>query len=201
MPEFQRNIVELEIKAAKWLSGELWDKYAIATELPLLLSTQEDFLKILTLCKSSPFQIFDLIAAAEFPANLFLKHLVVLSDFGGEPIQRLGLAFQDIFPVSPEGKHFFEFIWNRKKYSYEFQKLPIKELNNQRLGLHGEGLIEEKELDDLLRDMIVLLLFASTSKQADQMGLYKCEIGALLGYDRQLTTFVKQRYIMVVPLA
>jgi hypothetical protein len=144
------------------------------------------------LCKSSPFQIFDLIAAAEFPANLFLQHLVVLSDFGGEPIQRLGHTFQDIFPVSPEGKHFFEFIWNRKKYSYEFQKLPIKELNNQRLGLHGEGLIEEKELDDLLRDMIVLLLFASTSKQADQMGLYKCEIGALLGYDRQLTTFVKQ---------
>lgn len=197
MSKVQRNIEELEKNASKWWPEVLMDKYAIAAELPLLLSTQDDFLNILALCKSSPFQVFNLIKAAEFPANLFLKHLAVLSDFGGEPIQRLGRSFKDIFPASQDGKHFIEFLWNGSNHKYEFKKLPINGLNNKRLAIQGGGLVEKRELDDLLSDMIVLLLFASTSAQADQAGLIKCEIGTLLGNEELLTTFVRQRYIVV----
>jgi hypothetical protein len=34
------------------------------------------------LSKNSPTQIFELVQAAEFPANLFLKHLVVIKGLG-----------------------------------------------------------------------------------------------------------------------
>ena len=119
-----------------------------------MLKTQDDFLNLLSLSKKHPFQIFELIDAAKFPGNLFLKHLVVLSDYGGEPIQRLGRSFTNIFPIDKKGNHYFEFIWQSKKHKYTFEKLPIKGLNNQKLGIDGESLTTERQLDGMTRDMI-----------------------------------------------
>lgn len=195
--KFNRNIDELKAKAALWWPEELKEKYALANVLPLLLKTQEDFLRLIVLSKDNPFQLFDLIRAAKFPGNLFLKHLAVLADFGGEPIQRLGRSFVNIFPKAKQGTYYFEFLWKAKKYRYDFKSLPIKGLNNKRLFIHSEGLVIEKELDDLTCDMIALLLFGSASDQSDQAGLVACEIGGLLGNEEELTAFVKQRYIMV----
>lgn len=70
-------------------------------------------------------------------------------------------------------------------------------LNNKKLFIDSEGLVVEKELDDLMCDMIALLLFASTSDYANQAGLDVCEIGTLLGNEDELMRFVKQRYITV----
>jgi len=89
MAKYTRNITELKSKAAMWWPEELKTKNALANVLPLLLKTQDDFLHLIVLSKNNPFQLFDLIKVAEYPANLFLKHLAVLSDYGGEPIQRL----------------------------------------------------------------------------------------------------------------
>ena len=126
MSNYKRTIKELEEKAALWWPEVLKDKNALANVLPLLLETQDDFLRLLNLSKKSPYQIFDLISAADFSANLFLKHLVVLSDFGGEPIQRLGRAFEDIFPIdSSNENYYFEFIWGQK-YSLHGSKYLAK---------------------------------------------------------------------------
>jgi len=197
MPKYNRNIDELKTHAALWWPEELKNKNALANVLPVLLKTQDDFLNLLSLSKKEPFQLFELINAAKFPANLFLKHLVVLSDYGGEPIQRLGRSFKDIFPKDKDQKYYFDFIWEGNSHRYTFQSLPIKALNNKKLGIDGEGLIAEQELSDLLKDMIAILLFASTSEQADQAGLDICEIGNLLGKEEELHGFVKQRYIVV----
>ncbi len=197
--KYNRNIEELKKNAALWWPVELRDKNALANVLPRLLQTQEDFLRLIVLSKNNPFQLFELIKVAKYPANLFLKHLVVLADYGGEPIQRLGNSFKNIFPNgSKEGDaYFFDFIWKEKKYRYGFKAMPVKGLSNKKLGIDGEGLVEEKELDDLTCDMIALLLFASTSEQASHAGLSACEIGTLLGNEDELIKFVKQRYITV----
>jgi len=181
------------------VADELKSKNALANVLPLLLKTQEDFLRLIILCKNDPFQLFDLIKVAKYPSNLFLKHLAVLADYGGEPIQRLGRSFKDIFPKGKgeKGKYYFDFIWKEKTYRYEFQALPINGLSNKKLFLDGEGLIKEKELNDLTCDMIALLLFASTSDYAEHAGLIACEIGTMLGNEDELIKFVKQRYITV----
>ena len=199
MPKYNRNITELKTKAAMWWPEELKTKNALANVLPLLLKTQDDFLHLIVLSKNDPFQLFDLIKVAKYPSNLFLKHLAVLSDYGGEPIQRLGRSFKEIFPKEKgtNGKYYFDFIWKEKKFRYEFKALPVNGLNSKKLFIDGAGLIKEKELDDLTCDMIALLLFASTSDYAEHAGLTACEIGTMLGDEDVLTKFVKQRYIIV----
>lgn len=199
MPKYNRNITELKTKAAMWWPEELKTKNALANVLPLLLKTQDDFLHLIVLSKNDPFQLFDLIKVSKYPSNLFLKHLSVLADYGGEPIQRLGRSFKDIFPKSKgeNGKYYFDFIWKEKTFRYEFKALPVNGLSNKKLFIDGEGLIKEKELNDLTCDMIALLLFASTSEYAEHAGLIACEIGTMLGNEDDLIKFVKQRYITV----
>ena len=197
MLKYNRSITELKTKAAMWWPEELKTRNALANVLPLLLKTQDDFLHLIVLSKNDPFQLFDLIKVAKYPSNLFLKHLAVLADYGGEPIQRLGRSFNDIFPKAKNGKHYFDFIWKAKTFRYNFKALPVNGLNSKKLFIDGAGLIKEKELDDLTCDMIAILLFASTSDYAENAGLTACEIGTMLGNEDELTKFVKQRYIIV----
>lgn len=197
MKKYNRNIEELKKHATLWWPEELKKKNALANVLPLLLKTQDDFLSLLILSKKEPFQLFKLIETAKYPGNLFLKHLAVLSDYGGEPIQRLGRSFRDIFQKDKKGKFYFEFIWQTRKYKYEFEELPKKGLNNKKLNIDGEGLSTERKLDGLIKDLIAILLFASTSNVSEQAGLESCEIGTLLGNKPELENFVKQRYIIV----
>ncbi|MGI9211979.1 MAG: hypothetical protein ACR2HF_05865 [Methylococcaceae bacterium] len=64
MTKYNRNLSELRTKAALWWPEELKNQNAIANILPLLLKTQDDFLRLIILNKSEPFQLFDLIKSA-----------------------------------------------------------------------------------------------------------------------------------------
>lgn len=193
---FNRNISELEEKAILWWPEHLNQANAAISVIPKLLQTQDDFLNIISLSKKNPYQVFDLLEASEFPANLFLKHLCVLADYGGEPIQRLGIAFSSIFQ-SGKSKHSIVFSWNSDSYTYDFKCLPIRGLGNKKLFIGGDGLIEAKTLSDLYKDMIILLMFGSTSTVNEEAGLIACEIGTLLGDKEVLEKYVKERYINV----
>lgn len=196
----KRTIDELEAKAVKWWPHELTKKEASLSIIPLLLKTQEEFISILKLSKENPTQVFEVLKASNFPANLFLKHLVVLADFGGEQIQRLNLNFDKLFPVTEVLKpRSFEFFWNEKKHEYSFCGLPYHGvLNNDKLGIDGKSLIAGQTLDDLKRDMVVLLLFGSNSADPSVSEILgKCEIGNLLGKTEDLERYVRQKYIWV----
>jgi len=193
---YSRNIDHLERNAILWWPEHLNEKNASISVIPKLLKTQDDFLKIISLSKNTPYQVFDLLEASQFSVNLFLKHLCVLADYGGEPIQRLGRSFSAIFqPINK--KHSIEFFWNSNSYVYEFKSLPIRGLGNKKLFIDGEGLLEDKPVTDLYKDMIVLLMFGSTSTVNNEAGLLACEIGTLLGKTELLEKYVKERYINV----
>ena len=194
--KFNRDIDQLQRHATMWWTEQLKEKNALSNVLPLLLKSQDDFLRILHLSNKSPFHIFKLIESADYPANLFLKHLVVLADYGGEPIQRLGRSFRDIFDRDADG-YFISVLWHDKNSTYRFKEMPIKGLNNKKLHIDGVGLRSELELTPLITDMIVILLYGASSSVADQAGLDACIIGSLLGDYPALESFVKQRYIMV----
>jgi hypothetical protein len=196
MQQYNRTFSELQSKATLWWSESLKEKNALANVLPLLLKTQDDFLHILILAKKEPLQVFDCIKAAQYPANLFLKHLAVLADYGGEPMQRLGRSFTEIFPQK-KGVYYFDFIWKNEKHRYQFKAMPIAGLSSKKLHIDGEGLTKEYELDDLACDMIAILLHASTSNYTEFANLSACEIGIMLGIENDLMKFVKQRYINV----
>ena len=194
--KFNRNIDELESNAVSWWPEHLIQENSAISVIPKLLQTQDDFLKIISLSKKTPYQVFDLLEAAEFPANLFLKHLCVLADYGGEPIQRLGRAFSSIFQTG-KSKYSIEFSWDSKSYVYDFKCLPVRGLSSKKLFIDGGGLVEEKTLSDLYRDMVILLMFGSTSTVNEEAGLVACEIGTLLGRAEILEKYVKERYINV----
>ncbi len=189
---FNRKIDELETNAILWWPEHLNKANAAISVLPKLLQTQDYFLKIISLSKDSPYQVFDLLIASKFPANLFLKHLCVLADYGGEPIQRLGSQFASIFK---EGS--ITFSWDANNYTYEFKSLPLKGLSSKKLSTDGKGLLEEQPLTNLYRDMIILLMFGSTSTVSEEGALSTCEIGTLLGKTELLEKYVKERYISV----
>ena len=196
MMKYKRQFESLESKGTLWWPPHLLEANAEISVVPKLLETQDDFLSIISLSKDSPFHVFDILSASKFPANLFLKHLCVLANYGGEPIQRLGKAFSSMFK-DENNNHVISFIWESSTYSYQFQELPLCGLGNKKLFTDGKGLIHKKPLSDLYKEMIILLMFGSTSTVNGEAGLSSCEIGTLLGKTEILEEYVKQRYIAV----
>ena len=78
MIKYNRNLEELEDRACKW-----WPENLIAIEkessiIPILIETQDRFISILTLAsQENPLGVFGIISASKFPANLFIKHLMI----------------------------------------------------------------------------------------------------------------------------
>jgi hypothetical protein len=193
-PNYRRTVEELRHVASMFWPAELSQKEAELSVIPKLIETQDDFIAILAVKVPDLNGLFTIINTSTFPANLFLKHLAVLADFGGEMLQRVNREFTLLFPAGE-----LDYFWNDEQRTYRLTSLPLTgNLSNDRLGINGKRLIEERPLTDLLKDVIALLTFgsASTSEYAAQV-LAKCEIGNYLGEPDKLEQFIKQRYIWV----
>jgi hypothetical protein len=91
---YARTPTQLRKKAVLYWPDELAKKEKAASIMPRLLSTQDKFISILDVSDSSPEAWKHALPATnEIPANLFLKHLMILSDVGGEPLQRIRTGF------------------------------------------------------------------------------------------------------------
>ena len=168
--------------------------------IPLLIQTQATFISLLKSSGQSPFAIFNLLPSTDLPGNLFLKHLVVLTDLGGEPLQRINERFDTLFACDSElGKYFLEFVWHDTAYRYDFETLPVQQLTNQRLNIDGDSLNTATPLTPLLKDVAVILLFGAThiNKEVAETALSKCELGSLLGQAELIDNYIEQRYIWV----
>ena len=192
---YKRTFEELEEVASKFWPVELSELEAKLSVIPLLLQTQDQFISIISVKTPDLDRLFNILEASSLPANLFIKHLAILADFGGEPLQRVSREFEMLFP---QGK--LNYYWHGKRRSYTFRALPRLKFGNQSLHIDGRQLIEKHSLDDLKRDAIALLLFGGAYSGDDQevaSALAKCEIGDYFGKPDELADFVKQRYIWV----
>lgn len=191
---YQRTAEELYGHASMFWPAELSRKEADLSIIPKLLETQDQFISILSVDVPNPTGLFQVVDTSKLPGNLFLKHLVVLADFGGEMLQRINSQFKSLFP-----KGTLTYVQDLKEYSYKFKQLPIRGvLNNDKLGISGKKLLEKQPLSALLQDVAIILLFGSTSTDEHVAEvLAKCEIGTYLGEPDKLQKFIKQRYIWV----
>lgn len=120
---------------------------------------------------------------------------MVLSDVGGERLERFKNELQNIFPTSE-----MLFVWEENTYSYSFQALHTRDAwNNKNLSVDGENLSTPQLLTPLIEDVSMLLLFGGSAitDALPQEILDKCIIGTLLGEKDELDMFVRQRYIWV----
>ncbi len=182
----------------KWWPKELEETVATASVIPALLATQEQFICILKLSGASPEQVFNVLSATDMPANLFLKHLAVLADYGGELIKRIGREFSTTFEnAAHTRKPIMRYVFKGEQHSYEFEALPIKGLGNPKLKLDGIAIAKPQPMSPLYRDMIMVLMHGATSDVAHLAALEKCEIGTLLGDEIAIDRYVKEKYLHV----
>ena len=193
---FERTIDELEVHACKWWPPELREAEKQLSLLPVLLETQDRFISILKLANSlEPQQLFGIIEASRFPYPLFLKHLIVLTDFGSEPIQRVNYNFSKIFT-----EDVFEYSVGGNQFSYSFSALPVRgALNNGKMKIESKSDLMLLDVDaSLYKDLIMLLLYgAAATSQKVRSVLFKCVLYSLLDDNDALEYFIKQNYIRV----
>ncbi|MEM7530966.1 MAG: hypothetical protein AAF639_02215 [Chloroflexota bacterium] len=192
---YQRTFEELEAVASKFWPTELSVREAELSIVPLLLETQDQFVGFLTVPSTDIEGIFGVLENTTFSGNLFLKHLSILADFGGELLQRVSREFTTLFP---DGILYYEHQGN--SHSYHFKALPKQKLTNTRLHIDGKRLSEKHDLDDLKKDAIALMLFGRSHNDSlaePSSILAKCEIGDFVGKPDELALFIKQRYIWV----
>ncbi len=193
---FERTIEELEQHACKWWPREVREETQKISILQVLLDTQEQFIAILKLAeRDRAEQQFELLDASHFAYHLFLKHLVVLTDFGSEPLQRVNRDFELIFPTGR-----MEYDTGSGVHSYDFQVLPIKGvLNNKRMRIDTmEHLTGERCDQALCKDLIMLLLYgAGATDPSAKAVLFKCTPFEYLGNAEKIEDFVRKNYIRV----
>lgn len=190
MPEYRRTYEELEQVASKFWPEELSEMEAKISVVPLLLQTQEQFISILKIETPTIDNLFGIIEASSLPGNLFLKHLVVLSDFGGEMLKRVSNEAAAMFPGGT-----LNYLWHGNPQAYQFTEFPDRKFSNTNLKIDGKELFNKHPLDGLQKDAIALLLFGSS--HLTNGTLSRCEIGEYLGKPENLDLFIKQRYIWV----
>ena len=194
---FARTYEELQAVASMFWPAELSEREAQISIVPLLLKTQDQFASILGIDVRGLESLYEIVEASRIPTNLFLKHLVILADFGGEPLQRISRE-HEFASLFPDGK--LQYYWRGCRKTYTFRALPQQTLGNKSLHIDGKSLAADSGLDDLKRDAIAILLFGSQYAGEDEktsLALSKCEVGEYLGKPAQLLQFMKQRYIWV----
>lgn len=193
-----RSVEELRVVASNFWLPELARQEAELSIIPRLLETQDAFIAILSVPVPSIEGLFAIVEAAMMPANLFLKHLMVIADFGGEYLQRINTQFVTLFP---EEKLRYVWLVNGKleEREYMFQTMPTKGvLDNDKIGVSGRKLLIEQTLSKLHQDVIVLLLVGRASiDEVLSNILSKCEISDYLGQPEKLSVFIRQRYLWV----
>jgi hypothetical protein len=193
--KYRKTFEELERVASKFWPSELSEIENKLSVIPELLKTQDQFISIISVETPDINRLFNIIEASSLPPNLFLKHLVILADYGGEMLQRISNEFSTLFPAGE-----LRYNWRSQQHSYAFKALPNRKFSNTALKIDGRELLNKHPLDDLQRDAIALLLFGSAYSDGNQevaSTLARCQIGEYLGKPDELANFIKQRYIWV----
>jgi hypothetical protein len=194
----KREYLDLKEQALIFWPPELAERERDTSIIPLLLQTQDKFISILHVADTSPFAWKEVLPRTkDFPANLFLKHLMVLSDVGGETLKRFKSELPPMFPDQQ-----LHFVWKNKNFAYEFQTLGVSgsdRWSNENLGVDGVGLISSRTIEPVIEDVIVLLMHGASSIDPGLPEILseRCIIGSLLGDKAKLDVFVRQRYIWV----
>jgi len=195
MVTYKRTLDELRTQAILHWPDELLMAAGDVSVLPLLLKTQDAFISILKVADKNPLSWkATLNQSSTLNGPRFLKHLMVLTDLGGEALNKL----PPLSKYVPNG--ILRFDWMGKPYDYQFKKIRDKcSLANSALKVDSKKIIAGGELTDKMVDVAMLLLYGSllTNDSLPLEVKEKCVIGSLMGNSEELERFVKESYIRV----
>ncbi|MCS7209367.1 MAG: hypothetical protein NZ874_07330 [Fimbriimonadales bacterium] len=195
MLEYRRTPNQLREHASLYWPKELLQGCRADTPLVIsrLLETQEIFLSVLGIADREYDSWRRILQETSLPANLFLKHLMILADVGGEIFKRLT-------PL-PEASE-IAFSWRGRDYAYPTKVIHIRQVSNSSLKTTKKQVLNPASLTPEIEDAIMFLLFAGLASNftlpSDIQN--RCTIGLLLGNRYEIERFIKQRYILVSPI-
>lgn len=194
--KYVRTMEQLEKYACKWWPKEIREYADQFSILQTLLDTQEDFICILKLIdRDDAKSIFRFIRDAKISMKCFLKHLMILTDVGSEPLQRMNNDFVELFP---NGKMAYQV--NGRNHTYTFQSLPVKgKLTNEKMRVDTkENMLNNKCNTELLTDLIMILVYGGACVSAKARAvLFRCTISEYLGDKKKIDDHIRQNYIRV----
>lgn len=191
----QKTIEELESTAIKFWPQDLYNRVVEANPMVLLIETQEKFLSILKCADGHPEAWCEILKQSSLYPNVFLKHLCVLTDIGGERLQRVSKSLINLFP-----KGEFSYEWRGKRYTYTFSSSKSVSWKNEAIGVGKYQLNECFPVEGLVKDVAMLLMWGAAIVDNDEIPPEfrdKCVIGSMLGKPDELEVYVRQRYIYV----
>lgn len=195
MAAFQRTLVELRTHAVLHWPEDILLAAGEVSVLPLLLQTQDAFISLLTVANKTPVSWKAALKQnSALTGPLFIKHLMVLSDLGGEALNKLPPLSNYI----PDGT--MNFDWDGTPFEYKFKEIQNKcSLANSSLKVDSKKLIKGGDLTNRMIDVAMLLLFGSflTNDTLPSEVKEKCVVGSLIGRGEDIEQFVKQNYIRV----
>lgn len=205
---YRKSYNELMQAASMMWPAQLIKQAVDESIIPLLLETQENVIGILTAGMSDLNSLLTTINLSRVPNNLFIRHLMVLCDVGGENLSSINSALANLLPDG-----ILEFEWDGRIHHYTFNNLgKAQRLTNYNLGvtakqLHSrqpykwpEGITQNNKYSAWHKDIIALLLFGSSSINPEVGDkLQKCKVGEFLGENQAGTfeKFIRERYIWV----
>lgn len=195
MTKYKRTLPELKTKAVLHWPQAILEAAGTISVLPVLLRTQDTFIALLKVADRDPMSWNTVLAnGASLSGSLFLKHLMVLSDLGGEALNKL-----------PPLKNYFAngemvFLWNDSEFTYKFKAIDSDcSLTNSALKVDSKGILRNEPLTDRMLDSAMLLLYGGLSLN-DSLPVEvreKCVIGGFIGKPEEIDKFVKENYLRV----
>ncbi|MEM5480805.1 hypothetical protein WNY97_13310 [Pseudoalteromonas fuliginea] len=191
----KRNIAEFQSNAVLHWSKEMLEKADAASALPILLETQDEFIALLKVASKTPTSWKSVLdESRSLTPSIFLKHLMVLSDLGGEALNKLTPLSNSFDDCS------INFLWNDNEYKYPFKEIGNKcSLTNSALKVDAKAVIKNRTLTNRMYDIVMLLLFGAldSKNELPKDAQDRCNIGLLLGNSDVVEQFVKENYIRV----
>ena len=195
MGHFNRILEELRLHAVLHWPDEILTAAEEVGTLLLLLKTQDAFISILKVASKEPLSWKVVVdSSSQLSGSLFLKHLMVLSDLGGEALNKL-LPLSKYIPADK-----LAFNWNGKPFIYRLKEIGSNcSLTNTALNVDAKKLVKGLGLNNRGMDVCMLLLFGSlvTNDTLPSEVKEKCVLGEYLGKTEELDRFIKQRYLFV----
>ena len=159
-----RDYVSLKSEALIFWPLDIAEKEKESSIIPLLLETQDSFISLLHIADKSPTSWKEALRTTKsLYSNLFLKHLMILTDISGEKTKRFKTELPLIFEENT-----FDYVWKEQEYDYQFQTFNSGgNWTNLNLHVDGNRLFTAQSLSREMEDVIMLLMFGGSFLNVD----------------------------------
>jgi hypothetical protein len=191
----KKSIEELQKNAVRWWPDEILETAALVSPAVLIKNSHPEFLRTLANLPVNVSEIPEALRNTKMPFNLFLKHLLILADFGGEQVKRVHLDRKELFGDDKD----FKISIDGTEYLISIDKfISSKSVTNASLKIDGQSVSKSFTASQLQVDLAQIVLFGNFSvSTALATTLSSCDLFKFAQHETELRDFISTRYLEV----